>query len=98
MNTLSESFIQMRQELRSIPEQIEENTKQFRQSFDILKLKLETSNKLLVSFMDSFESIFVSDPSVYSPLDLELYITACRLLGKTGIVDRVEEHLNNLPA
>lgn len=97
MNTLSESFIQMRQELRSIPEQIEENTKQFRQSFDILKLKLETSNKLLVSFMDSFESIFVSDPSVYSPLDLELYITACRLLGKIGIVSKVEEHLNNMP-
>lgn len=86
---------------QTIAEQIEANNqilRGFSAKFDILKLKLETSNKLLVSFMDSFESIFVSDPSVYSPLDLELYITACRLLGKIGIVDKVEAHLNNLPA
>lgn len=82
---------------QTIADQIKENTKQFRQSFDILKLKLETSNKLLSSFADSFEEIFQRDPSQYSYEDMELYCDACKFLGKTGIVSRVEEHLNNMP-
>lgn len=80
---------------QTIADQIEANTNQFRQSFDILKLKLETSNKLLTSFADSFEEIFLRNPEQYSYEDLELYCDACKFLGKTGIVDKVEEHLSH---
>lgn len=76
---------------QTIADQIEANNqilRGFSANFDILKLKLDTSNKLLSSFADSFEEIFKRDPSQYSYEDLELYCEACKFLGKTGIVDR----------
>lgn len=86
---------------QTIAFQIEANTNEIRKfnaKFDILKLNLETSNKLLSSFADSFEQIFERNPDQYSYEDIELYITACRFLGKPGIKDKVEEYMNNRPA
>lgn len=86
---------------QTIADQIEANTNEIRKFntlFDRQKLMLDTSNKLLTSFIDSFEMIFERNPEQYSYEDIELYCDACRFLGKTGISEKVEAHINNLPA
>lgn len=83
----------------TIPDQIEANTeviRSFNRKFDYMKIRLDTSNQLLISMLDSWEAIFENDPSRYSMEDCYLYITSMRFLGKPGIVDKVEEHMNSL--